>query len=144
VGLVIAVEAKLVRWRNGGRSKVAEEGRCRMCLRPSSVRQLTRHHVVKQAWWRRNEFLLSWPSGHRERVPRHVVRDCDAAVVPLCVPCHVAVESEESARRLLRKVLGAAEVAYAVSLRGREWFDIRYPPSSRELLNEWVLAGAGS
>lgn len=125
------VDAAFVRWRNAGRSKVAEEGRCRMCLRPAAIRQVTRHHVVKQAWWRRHTFLLSGRGSGWRLVPQHVVRDCDAAIVPLCAPCHVAVENEVGARRMLRKVLGAEEAAYAISLRGRSWFDSRYPTSRR-------------
>lgn len=113
---VIAVSAPLLRYRCGGRDKMREEGRCRMCLLPSERRPLTRHHIVPKSWFASMPFML---------------RDADANIVPLCRRCHDAVERDPAVRRLLRKVLGADEVAFALQVRGPGWFDRRYPPSVR-------------
>lgn len=101
-------------YRHGGRTKLEEEGRCRLCLRPSRVRRLTRHHLVPQRW-----FAL--------RGSPIILRDCDANIVPLCRPCHDWIEIDEEGRRMLRNVLGSAEAGFAVRLLGLAWFDERYP-----------------
>ena len=62
-------------YRDGGRSKVEEEGRCRLCLRDQRIRPLTRHHVVPKRWF-------------RSRGLPNSLRDADANIVPLCRPCH--------------------------------------------------------
>lgn len=107
--------SSLLVYRDGGRSKLREEGRCRLCLRPGYVRKLTRHHVVPKRWFR----VTGIPT---------MIRDCDANVVPLCSPCHAWVEAfEDEGRRMLRKVLGGAEATLAIRLRGPDWFEARYP-----------------
>lgn len=111
----------LALYRDGGQSKLAEEGRCRMCRTPRKrrgVRQLTRHHLVPQRWpgWARLGFKL---------------RDADANIIPLCGNCHRAVERDEWARRMLRKVLGSCEVAFARKTMGETAFDEMYPPTRR-------------
>lgn len=103
-------------YRYGGRSKCSEESRCRLCLRPDRIRKLTRHHVVPQRWFR-----LYGLDGY--------IRDADANIIPLCAACHRDVEApgDASARRMLRKVMGPSEAAYAITLCGQTWFDTRYP-----------------
>lgn len=100
----------LVHWRDK-----REEGRCRMCLRPASVRPLTRHHVVP----------VSWFFCHHDR-ELMVLRNCAPNVVPLCRPCHDEVEKGGVARRMLRKVMSPDEYAFAHAVAGRRWFDRRY------------------
>lgn len=135
----VQLPAGLLTYRDGGRRKLVEEARCRMCLREAHVRLLTRHHVVKQAWFKRRTFVVDHGHGGY-LIRRHEIRDCDAAIVPLCVPCHIEVERDEVARALLRKVLGAAEVALAVTLRGQDWFDGRYPARSESRSDRVVSA----
>jgi hypothetical protein len=114
-------------YRSGGREKVREEGRCRLCLRPWRIRPPSRHHLVPKSWF-------------ADRLGISTIRDCDANVVPLCRPCHDWIEQDVSGRRMLRKVLGAAEVRLALLLRGRDWFDGRYPPSASSSAAELVQA----
>lgn len=121
----MTVSAQLATWRDAGRAKLREEGRCRLCQRPPAVRPLTRHHLVPRSWFAPQ--LQGLDGDDWFRLWR--LRDADANIVPLCWPCHRAVERDDPhARRMLRKVLGSAEVAYAVAVRGRAWFDARHPP----------------
>ncbi|SRR5258708_31060805 len=120
---MVTVSASLLRYRDGGRSKCREEARCRMCLRPASVRKLTRHHLVDQAWFKKRMALAD--GAEWMRLWR--LRDCDVNCIPLCEPCHRAVEEDALARRMLRKALGGAEAAFAIQLRGARWFNARYP-----------------
>jgi len=128
------VSPSLVVQRHKGFAKVREEGRCRMCLRSSSVRPLSRHHLVPQAWFRARPKLAP-------------LRHAEANIVPLCDPCHQAVEERGShARKELRRLLGAAEVAFVIQVRGRDWLDLRYPvgavrlaPTPADLLDEPTL-----
>lgn len=109
------VSPSLVVQRHKGFAKVREEGRCRMCLRPSAVRPLSRHHLVPQAWFRARPKLAP-------------LRHAEANIVPLCDPCHKAVEERGAHARIeLRRLLGAAEVAFVLQLRGQDWLDLRYP-----------------
>lgn len=109
------VSPTLVVQRLKGWAKVREEGRCRMCQRPSDVRPLSRHHLVPQSWFRAQPRLAP-------------LRHADANIVPLCDPCHRAVEERGSHARVeLRHLFGHVEVAFAIQLRGREWLDARYP-----------------
>ncbi len=117
---VITVSKSLLVNRDSGRTKVRAEGVCRSCLRSRHVRRLTRHHLVPQSWFHVQAF-------HRGENTR--VRDADANIVPLCIPCHEAVEEDVEARRMLRRVLTQAEVAFCVQVRGLEWLDRRYPPT---------------
>lgn len=134
---MLTLDDPLVRYRYGGREKLAEEGRCRMCLRPKRIRRLTRHHLVPQRWFNSRARTSPGPQ-HPDFVRLGIapfeefrVRDCDANVVPLCAPCHNEVETDVSARKTLRKLLGATEVAFAIKLLGEQWFDSTYPPSHR-------------
>lgn len=125
----------LLIYRYGGRAKLDEEGRCRMCLRPKRIRRLTRHHLVPQQWF--NDRVRTDPGPqHPDFVRLGIaeftvfrVRDVDANIVPLCGPCHRDVESDESARRMLRKLLGNSEATFAIKVRGEGWFDSMYPPN---------------
>jgi hypothetical protein len=112
--------------RQNGRTKCVEEGRCRMCGRPSSVRPLTRHHLVPQVWFKRRSFVLV-RDGVGRVIARALIRDVDANIVPLCAPCHAEVEEDMGSRRMLRRVLAASEVAFAIKLRGEAWFARYYP-----------------
>lgn len=121
----VTISPSLAVYVDGGRRKLAGERRCRMCLRErrrSGVRQLTRHHLVPQAWYRLNGLPVR-------------IRDAEANIVPLCANCHRAVETDEWARRMLRKVLDQTEIAYVIQVRGKLWFDRTYPamPSGGEL-----------
>lgn len=129
------VNQSLLRFRGGGREKVRQEGRCRMCLRPrgpdtavvwiketqqgieykTGSRTLTRHHLIPQEWFR------------RQLAPTRAIRSVDANIVPLCRPCHDEVELDIEGRRMLRRVLGAEEVAFIVQLASENWFEARYP-----------------
>jgi hypothetical protein len=95
--------------------KLSAEKHCRACLRPDSVRPLTRHHLVPQAWWLRRGLTFA----------RY--RNVAANIIPLCRPCHDEVESDQEARRMLRRVLTQQEVALAVALLGIGWLDRIYP-----------------
>lgn len=118
---------ELLMWRNAGRMKLTEENRCRLCERLSSVRPLTRHHLVPKAWFQSRTFVLVTAYGTKP-VARYLVRDVDANIVPLCAPCHATLEVHDEVRRMLRKRLASQEAAYAVSLRGQPWLDAIYPP----------------
>ena len=103
--------------------KMQAEGHCRMCLRPASVRQLTKHHLVPESW-----FL-------RQPIPLKMIRNAHANIVPLCRPCHDMVDNKEwkerkDARRLLRRSLSQAEIAFVIQVRGRSWLDLHYPTHS--------------
>ena len=115
------VSLSLVVQRHKGWAKVHEEGRCRMCLRPSAVRPLTRHHLVPQSWFR----------GRPKFAP---LRHSEANIVPLCEPCHREVEMRDAHARVeLRRLLGASEIAFVLQVVGRAWLDKRYPPGQREI-----------
>lgn len=100
-------------WTDG--PKVEREGHCRMCRRPSRVRQLTRHHLIPQEWWRRRGEEIA------------VLRNAAANIVPLCRPCHDDVEHDLESRRMLRRVLTQTEVAFVIDVIGRMWVENRYP-----------------
>lgn len=116
--------------------KFRTEGRCRLCLRPGSIRPLTRHRIVPGAFG-----------------GRYVPENC----VPLCRLCHDLIDNRDryaraTARRMLRAVLWPIEVAYATrqptffAIGGsleRTWsFDSAYPRPSRELVLERRAATA--
>lgn len=112
------VNPMLIIQRSKGWVKVHEEGRCRMCQRPSSVRPLTRHHLIPLRYFR----------AHPKLSP---LRHADANIVPLCTPCHCDVELTASHSRVeLRQLLGSAEIAFAIQVAGRDWLDRRYPQRS--------------
>jgi hypothetical protein len=100
-------------WTDSG--KVNREGHCRMCLRSGHVRQLSRHHLIPQHWWRQQGTLVSR------------LRNAGANIVPLCRGCHDEVERDIESRRMLRRVLTQEEVAFVIDVRGRQWLDHRYP-----------------
>lgn len=111
--------------RLDSRIKLSAERVCRMCERDRDVRPLTRHHLVPSRWF-------------RHHAPPAVAgyRNAKANVVPLCRPCHVLVESPDPtiripARRMLRRALSQAEIAFIVAVRGKSWLDRTYPPSRR-------------
>jgi hypothetical protein len=110
---VYGIAPSLLHWRDK-----KQEGCCRVCKRPPHVRWLTLHHLVPESFFR-NE-------GRRLRLIRNVA----ANLVPLCWPCHVDVERDHMARRMLRKMLSSDEVAFCVQVRGPGWFDRRYPASA--------------
>jgi hypothetical protein len=148
---IVEVNSSLLRFRGGGREKVRQEARCRMCLRskgpdsrkeweqslpiaqrepdhmhnvllgelpePKFVgsRSLTRHHLVPEYWFKKQ------PPATR------AVRSVDANIIPLCRPCHEEVERDKESRRMLRRVLGAEEVAFAIQIATVDWFNSRYP-----------------
>lgn len=132
---MISVSQSLLRFRGGGREKVRQEARCRMCERSRGPdtqkewlqgvaggkvfelgsRSLTRHHLTPQ-WWFKGQ-----------PPPTRAIRSVDANIVPLCRPCHDEVEREEGGRRMLRRVLGAEEIALILQLAGEDWFEERYP-----------------
>lgn len=125
---MLGVSPSLVVHRNGGSAKLAEEGQCRMCLRPPPIldpwapeyaRKLTRHHLIPQSWFRARSMKVRQLS------------NADANIVPLCRRCHDDVEDDEAARKMLRKVLTQAEVAFVIQMLGQEWIDRRYPPPRR-------------
>lgn len=126
----IYVSESLLRFRGGGREKVRQEARCRMCLRPRGpdtraeaiskdfppgVRALTRHHIVPQSWFK------GQPPATR------AIRSVDANVVPLCRQCHDEVEGDEEGCRMLRRVLGTEEITFVLQTAGHPWLDRRYP-----------------
>lgn len=100
--------------------KMVAEGHCRMCLRPSSVRRLTKHHIVPVSW-----FL-------RQPLPLRMIRNAHANVTPLCRTCHDRVDNREEdermeARRELRRSFSQQEIAFAIAIRGKDWLDETYP-----------------
>lgn len=90
--------------------KFKAEGACRLCERPRSGeggRQLTRHRLVPGRFGGRYEY---------------------ANTVPLCVPCHRAVEGESPVdRRMLRTKLWSVEVAHVLEHMGSVWLEAMYP-----------------
>lgn len=126
--VIVRMSPSLLIWEASGREKVEREGRCRMCLINWEVRIPTRHHIVPQSWFKSRIFVLI--ARTRRVIPCFRIRDCNANIIPLCVQCHMAVEksNDDSARRMLRKVMGSNESAFAVQLMGQTWFDLRYPP----------------
>jgi hypothetical protein len=131
---VIHVPENLLAYRASGREKVNEEGICRMCREPGEwrpghlVRKMSRHHLVPQSWFEVHKAVCirsGFPMLSR-------VRDCDANIIPICTHCHADVESphDDGARRMLRKVLAKEEAAFAIAVRGQQWFDARYPASA--------------
>lgn len=117
-----AVSPSLRLARDSGKVKLREEGICRMCLRPHTVRRLTRHHLVPQSKFTWGRFGFPGTAGWRQ------LRDADANIVPVCRGCHDDVELHVSSRRLLRRVLVQAEIAFCIQVAGKDWFDQRYPP----------------
>jgi hypothetical protein len=100
-------------WTDSG--KVNREGHCRMCLRPGHVRQLSRHHLIPQHWWRqRGELVMR-------------LRNAGANIVPLCRQCHDEVETSIESRRMLRRVMTQEEVAFVIDVIGLRWLERRYP-----------------
>lgn len=108
---VAQIPEGLITWYD----KLSAEKHCRACLRPDTVRPLTRHHLVPQAWWLRRGVAYA----------RY--RNVAANIIPLCRSCHDEVEQSTEARRMLRRVLTQQEVALAVALRGLAWLDQCYP-----------------
>jgi 5-methylcytosine-specific restriction endonuclease McrA len=101
--------------------KIKAEGQCRLCERTN--RKLTRHRIVpgRRPW----RGIYVWQN-----------------VVPLCWPCHAAVEDDVNARRMLRARLWPVEVAYATR---RMWgaFDELYPvPAAHARATRPILAGS--
>lgn len=106
-------------------AKMTSEGCCRMCQRPSTVRplyehQLTRHHIIPVSWW------------IRQPVQLRVYRNAWAGIVPLCREDHDRVHSKDvferlEARRMLRRSMTQQEIAFVISVRGKEWLDGQYP-----------------
>lgn len=96
------------------------EGHCRMCLRPASVRPLTRHHIIPESWFLRQPYHL------------RVIRNAHANICPLCRPCHDLVDNRDedermSARRELRRSFSQSEIAFAIQVRGIDWLNETYP-----------------
>lgn len=87
-------------------AKLAAEGACRLCERSSELRPLTRHRL--------------FPG---RKGGRYVYKN----VVPLCRPCHDAVERDVNARRMLRPKLWPSEIGYVIANMGHEWLDEVYP-----------------
>lgn len=109
------VSPTLVVLRSQGWAKVHEEGRCRMCLRPPSVRALTRHHLVPLSFF-------------RDRPDVAPIRHSDANIVGLCEPCHRLVElRDDHARIELRRLLGTSEIAFVLQVAGKWFLQVRYP-----------------
>lgn len=107
--------------RDSGKVKLREEKVCRMCQRSNEVCRLTRHHLIPQSAFSWGRFGFGGTAGWR------LLRDADANIVPLCRQCHDLVESGVWSRRLLRRVLLQAEIAFVIQVRGKEWFEARYP-----------------
>jgi hypothetical protein len=97
-----------------------ENSHCRMCGRPSSVRPLTRHHLVPESWFLRQPLKL------------RVIRNAHANIIPLCRPDHDRIDSRDEderweARTHLRRCLTTDELAFAIQVRGQTWLEIEYP-----------------
>jgi 5-methylcytosine-specific restriction endonuclease McrA len=93
---------------------------CRLCLRSSKLRLLTRHHIIPHSWFLKQPLALKF------------VRNAHANIVGLCRPCHDLVDSQDpevrrQARVMLRKTLTQAEIAFAIQIRGRDWLETEYP-----------------
>lgn len=129
---VIEISESLIRFRGGGKEKVRQEARCRMCLRSRGpdtpkewllgdkdkwvgTRSLTRHHLVPEHWFK------------YQLAPLRQLRGSDCNIIPLCRQCHDEVERDEEARRMLRRVLGPDEAQFAIQVAGHHWFVVRYP-----------------
>jgi len=93
-------------------SKRDREGRCRLCLRPKSVRRLTRHHLI--------------PKRRRRRIPLVLINN-ERNTVPLCRPCHDLVEEDLTVRSMLRRRLTVDEEQWVIDVVGREWLNRVYP-----------------
>lgn len=96
---------------------------CRMCGREKRIRPITRHHLVPIAWFAKLA----------EDDPRRALRNATANLIPLCRPCHDLVDARDpvvraEGRRMLRRSLGQAEIAFAIHVRGRSWLAFHYPP----------------
>jgi hypothetical protein len=131
--MFVVLSDELALYLDGGRAKMRYEGVCRMCLRPhagrpGSPRWLTRHHLVPKAWCDDHGIAFR-------------IRDAEANIIPLCGSCHRDVETDEAARGLLRKVLTQTEIAFAIQLAGKSWFDDRYP-DARSRISEALAAAA--
>lgn len=100
-----------------GRTKVCSEGCCRLCR---SGENLTRHHLVPQAWFVQRKLELK------------VLRNANANIVPLCRACHEVLDGREPVPRLqkrstLRERLYSNEVAFILQVRGKDWLNHHYP-----------------
>jgi len=109
-----------LRSMSGTGRKFGGNALCRMCGRPRNVRQITRHHLVPIAWFDKQP----------EAIRR--LRNATANLVPLCRPCHDLVDHRDpivraEARRMLRRSLAQAEIAFAIHVRGRSWLSGHYP-----------------
>lgn len=104
--------------------KLAAEGACRLCRRPSRVRPLTRHRI----------YPGRLGGTYRQE-----------NVVPLCRVCHDLIDDHRdrdpdewrTLRRMLRACLWPHEHAYAArlfALLGPDAFDRHYPRPARELV----------
>lgn len=100
------------------RDKREREGRCRLCARPKQVRRLTSHHL--------------YPVRRRGRAPDGFDLHDERNTVPLCSPCHRAVEKalifrgERELLAMLRRSLTVEEVDY-LQLIPHGWLDRHYP-----------------
>ena len=117
---VAAMPLSLRAARKSGFDKCQHEAHCRMCLRHYRVRPLTRHHLIPLRWWK--HIGLEWRG----------VRNSPNNIIPLCRGCHDLVESSDrairvEARRMCRRAMTQTEIAFAISARGKEWFDAQYP-----------------
>lgn len=121
---VVAIPAGLRQAKKPLFDKCEVEAHCRMCQRHMRVRPLTRHHLVPLRWWKHID--LEWRS----------VRNCPNNIIPLCRGCHDLIESPDreirvEARRMLRRSLSQAEIAFAIAARGKEWFEQQYPTNKQ-------------
>lgn len=101
-----------------GRVKLHQERKCRIC---PNKRNLTRHHLIPQVWFKyRKEELRS-------------LRNANANIVPLCEDCHRIVDGvldpvgKLQKRAALRDALYSNEIAFILQVRGPQWFDLAYP-----------------
>lgn len=104
-----------------------------MCQRPSSVRLLTRHHLVPQAWYRERV------NGVRRQEEWLLLRrDSNTNVVPLCRPCHDLIDNgpwsdRRMWRAMLRRLLLPGEVAHVRRAMGQSWLEREYPSRDHRL-----------
>lgn len=110
--------------------KLRVEQRCRMCQRPSTVRVLTRHHIVPQTIFRSRK--IKNPHAWSERM------NTNPNVVPLCRPCHDLIDMGDFAlrviwRRMLRRLLLPGEIGFARRVMGDDWLDEQYPKARGDL-----------
>lgn len=106
------INPSLLRWRD-----VRDEGRCRLCERPHTVRPLTEHHIVPKSWYR----------GSRRARRLAVLRNVAANKLPVCRPCHDHIEADPEGRRELRRSLAPHETTFVIQTAGEAWLDDRYP-----------------